>query len=120
VRDTIIYMVVPKDSLFRPAYNPDVSTKVAIEHVGKKDKIRDLPTADYNWMSGQQVWNTLPWARMGYTFDWGGDNSANWKNNKNYIGVSEFVLRPGTPYGGLNFVVTRNISSDPGWKNISE
>lgn len=120
VRDTIIYMTVPLESVFRPAYNPSVITRVTAGNVGKKDEIQKLSDADLNWMCQQQDGNNLPWTRMGYTFDWGGDNSGNWESNKNYIGVSEFVLRPGTPYQDLGFVETAKISTDKTWEYLSK
>jgi hypothetical protein len=120
VRDTIIYMTVPLRSVFRPAYNPSITTIVTAANVGKKDEIEKLPIADRNWMGQQQDGNNLPWTRMGYTFDWGGDNSGNWESNKNYIGVSEFVLRPGTPYQDLGFVETAKISTDKTWEYLSK
>lgn len=47
LRDTIIYMKVPKESLFRPAYNPSIYEQV---NVATNEKINQLPPADKNGM----------------------------------------------------------------------
>lgn len=120
-RNIIVYMTVDKKDLFRPAYNPNVGSAVSIEQVGKKDEIQKLSDADLNWMCQQQDGNNLPWTRMGYTFDWGGDDADHWNTeNSNYIGVSEFVLRPDTPYQDLGFVETAKISTDKIWGYLSK
>lgn len=103
-RDTIVYMKVPKDSLFRPAYNPSIYKRV--ESVTNAD-INRLPPADKYWMCIQQLTNNYPWTRMGYTYDWGSENDP--------IGVAEFVIRPKTAIRNLNFITTKQIKN--GWPN---
>jgi hypothetical protein len=118
-RDTIIYMNVPRDSLFRPAYNPDISSVVTEEQRGQKKLINSLKNAsDRNWMARQQNENTYPWTRMGYTFDWEVKDLKKWEKNNEYIGVSEFIIRPNTYYSNLRYVEIQNLNSDQKWKDV--
>lgn len=114
-RDTIIYMRVPKKSLFRPAYNPSIYDKVeknCIDEINNK-----LPKADVKWMHLQQLTNDYPWTRMGYTYDYGSDN----KNKNSYIGVAEFVIRPGTKIEDSGFITIGEIDKNNGlWPGKNE
>lgn len=112
-RDTIVYMKVPKDSLFRPAYVTNVDEIISDKDKGCGANINQLPTADKKWMSGQQITNTYPWTRMGYTYDWGSTEKGK------IIGVAEFVIRPNTCYSGLNFITREEMKTKKnGWPGL--
>ncbi len=117
-RDTIIYMNVPRDSLFRPAYNPDISSVVTEEQRGQKKLINLMNASDRNWMAQQQNENTYPWTRMGYTFDWEVKDLKDWKGKKEYIGVSEFIIRPNTHYSNLRYIKIQNLNTDQGLDEV--
>lgn len=104
-RDTIVYMKVPKNSLFRPAYVTNVDERISDKDKGCGANINQLPTADKKWMLSQQITNTYPWTRMGYTYDWGSTEK------KKFIGVAEFVIRPNTCYSYLNFITREEMKA---------
>jgi hypothetical protein len=108
-RDTIIYMKVPKSSLFRPAYNPDIRSKIYESNRGRNNRVNKLPANDKRWMAMQQLGQTSRyWTRMGYTFDRG--TYPNWRDtylHRSYFGVAEFVVRPNTPYTNMKYVETK-------------
>ena len=109
-RDTIVYMKVPKDSLFRPAYVTDISQKLDENNKdkGNNEYINQLNDKHRKWMVGQQTTNDYPWTRMGYTFDWG----VNIDKNNNYvgnIGVAEFVIKPNTGFDKVGFITIDKI-----------
>lgn len=106
-RDTIVYMKVPKDSLFRPAYVTDISQKLEDKDKGNNENINRLDEPRKEWMVGQQITNSYPWTRMGYTYDWGDANG-------NYIGVTEFIIRPKTKYSDLDYITIDKIQSKKG------
>lgn len=84
--DTIVFLWVDKNQLFRPAYNSDISKEVkslpseprSIDH--PSDKVK-------KWFDDQCKNNTYPWTRLGYTYDWG--------DASNKIGATEFVTKIG-------------------------
>lgn len=92
-RDTVVFFEVQTAHLFRPAYTPDVNSNVAVSNA----LINGLPNAMRVWFVSQQIGNFFPWTRMGYTYDWGDPH--------NYIGTSEFILKPGNPIKNVSFDV---------------
>lgn len=108
-RDTIVYMKVPKDSLFRPAYVTDIGQKLDEKNNDKGNNayINQLNDKHRKWMVGQQTTNDYPWTRMGYTYDWGGAN-------EDYIGVAEFILKPKTGFDKVGFITIDKIYDNVG------
>lgn len=108
-RDTIVYMKVSKESLFRPAYITNVGELVVKgdNNKGKNDQINMLGGAERKWMAKQQFENNYPWTRMGYTYDWGGAN-------EDYIGVAEFILKPNTGFDKFGFITINEIYNNVG------
>jgi hypothetical protein len=116
-RDTIVYMRVLRDSLFRPAYNTSVVNRVTNADRGSNTIINGGNARIKRWMIGEQRTNVYPWTRMGYTFDWGGQ--LNWGNSVDYIGVSEFILKPNTPITVPDTVTIMNITRQGKWRSVS-
>lgn len=110
LRDTIVYMKVPRTSLFRPAYVTDVGKTIQTDFKGKNTEINNLPVVDRLWMANEQINNAYPWTRMGYTYDWGYAPT----DKKQYIGVTEFVIRPGTVFSSLGYVTRNNMKTGNG------
>ena len=81
--------VQPAD-LFRPSPDPDIADCEAEldfpgwVDVAYRDWFNQLKSASY----GE---NGYPWTRLGYTYDWGNEESE--------IGLSEFVIRAGSTVG---------------------
>lgn len=92
-RDTIVLLKVKSDRLFRPAYNRntnDTSKMDALHH-----NITDAE--ERLWFIKEQRTNEYPWTRKGYTYDWG--------NAVDYCGVSEFILKPNSPFRDLKAII---------------
>ena len=106
-RDTIVYMKVPKDSLFRPAYVTEINKRLYDGDIGKNANINQSDNQLKIWMINQQMTNDYPWTRMGYTYDWG-------DGNKDYIGVAEFVIKPNTEYAELDYITINEIQKKKG------
>lgn len=82
--------VNPSD-LFRPCPDPEISDE---------ECELDFPTSSYFTIAEEhQKWiknlransygkDGYPWTQLGYTYDWG--------NPKNHVGLSEFVIKPGS------------------------
>lgn len=105
-RDTIVYMRVHRDDLFRPAYNPNVTRRTVQGDVGQNDSINSLRYQDHKWMRQQQLYNNYPWTRMGYTYDWGA-------NDDYYVGVTEFILRPHSSFTDLRYTTITHLDTLP-------
>ena len=114
-RDTIVYMKVPKDSLFRPAYVTNIGQKLDEKNNDKGNNayINQLNDKHRKWMVGQQTTNDYPWTRMGYTFDWGVNIDEKNKFAAN-IGVAEFVIKPDTKYAELDYITIDKIQTPKG------
>lgn len=112
-RDTIVYMKVPVNSLFRPAYVTEINKILSDGDIGNNANINQSDNQLKIWMIGQQMTNDYPWTRMGYTFDWGENID---KNNKyvDNIGVAEFVLRPCTGFDKFGFITIDKIYDNVG------
>lgn len=101
-RDTIVIVDVKKDNLFRPAYNTKVEVKTIENDKGKNDQINALDLTTRRWLLSQQFGEDFPWTRMGYTYDWD-DRSPN------YVGVTEFILKPNSNLQKVEFRVIDNF-----------
>lgn len=112
-RDTIVYMKVPKDSLFRPAYVTKTNKILSEGDIGKNANINQLNDKHRKWMVGQQMTNDYPWTRMGYTFDWGVNMDEKNKFAAN-IGVAEFVIKPNTKYAEFDYITINEIQTPKG------
>lgn len=97
IRDTLIFLKVSTDSLFRPAYDTNIkvnniiSTQVpALSTAGRHYYVMRSSTDPQinKWFANEQCHNTYPWTRLGYTYDWGHLND--------HVGATEFILKPGT------------------------
>ncbi len=87
-RDTIVILKVRNSDLFRPAYDKDI-TKQVLQRPDNKYPLSSLPgTPIDTFLLNQVVTNTMPWTRMGYTYNWG-------TTNNNYFGLAEFILPKG-------------------------
>ena len=106
-RDTIVYMKVPKGSLFRPAYVTETNEILSDGDIGNNAKINQSDNQLKIWMINQQMTNDYPWTRMGYTYDWG-------DGNKDYIGVAEFVIKPNTKYAEFDYITINEIQTPKG------
>lgn len=87
----IATMWVKADRLYRPAGNPDITTKSATAVL-----LSTVPVTYANWFNSYIIYAYYrpltsatdahyPWTRMGYTFDWAPDASR--------VGLSEYVLQ---------------------------
>lgn len=97
IRDTLIFLKVSPNSLFRPAYDTDIkvnnigSTQVPAFSTATQHYyvMRSSTDPEINkWFGNEQCHNTYPWTRLGYTYDWG--------DPTNHVGATEFILKPGT------------------------
>ena len=106
---------VPIKSLFRPAYQTSVYKQLDKKELYNKDEnkwkwdetglslvIPPKSESNYEhlsptqWLASLQKSTEYPWTRMGYTYDW--DVAST-----NHIGVSEFVIVPGTVITDVKF-----------------
>jgi hypothetical protein len=79
--------VSPQD-LFRPSPDPEINdTQAQITFP------ENVSTEHLNWVNNLKNSsygsNGYPWTRLGYTYDWAG-------NNQNHVGLSEYVIRKGS------------------------
>lgn len=96
-RDTIAFFYINSEHLFRPAYNSDI--KSVVTKSGLYPIINQPNDMVREWFKEQQKTNKCPWTRMGYTYDWGADNTKDKDKNKDekyYIGATEFVTKNNT------------------------
>lgn len=88
-RDTIVFLKLKCSDLFRPAYEPNIEKLMPTP----ANNIYTLTTNDPNikkWFAYQQYFNTAPWTRLGYTYDWG--------DQTDHVGTTEFILYEGKKY----------------------
>lgn len=80
------FWVKPTD-LFRPSPDPEIDDSVA-----ELSFREGTDTAHVQWFLNNMKYSyqppRYPWTRLGYTYDWG--------KNSSEIGLSEFVIRPGS------------------------
>lgn len=92
-RDTIVLIKVKSDRLFRPAYNRNTNDTLRMN--ASNHNITDVE--ERLWFIKEQRTNEYPWTRKGYTYDWG--------NAVDYFGVSEFILKPNSPFRDLKAII---------------
>ncbi|NTU53983.1 MAG: hypothetical protein HGA97_09860 [Chlorobiaceae bacterium] len=87
-----VEMWVKPGDLFRPSADPEISDHEA--EIDFRTPSAYIKTSDtykkwYSDLKSQSYGeNGYPWTRLGYTYDWA--------NHKNNIGMSEFVVMPGS------------------------
>jgi hypothetical protein len=109
--DVFVEMWVSPESLFRPCVDPDID-----DNECKADIPKDFFTT--NWIDEipnygqfyQQLYFKsfrasagVPWTGLGYTYDWGNDQSR--------IGASEFILKPESDYDIKQVLSTHDYCS---------
>lgn len=93
--DLFVELWVKPDDLFRPCPDPEINDTRCNTEFGKntpsvtgipdyKAYFHALYTRSHRWEPG------VPWTGLGYTYDWHPDTPE--------IGVSEFILKPGSQY----------------------
>lgn len=88
VTSVSVLRVKVKD-LYRPAYNPDVTSQKMSFNLNSEDE-------DFvRFFKGNFVDNPYPWTALGYTYDYG---------KEDHYGVSEFVLLKGRHYHVIDTV----------------
>lgn len=75
------------DDILRPSPDPDIT-----DHEAELDFPKWVDTQYRDWFNRMKSEsygeNGYPWTRLGYTYDWG--------NPKSEIGLSEFIIMPGS------------------------
>lgn len=109
---------VPLKQIFRPAYQTSITVCNFTEDNGKwkvdlggteKFEGREIKNNDNktykispkHWLGLLQQSKEYPWTRLGYTYDWGDES--------NHVGVSEFVIVPGTEVTKVKFYKESNL-----------
>ena len=110
---------VDLDNIFRPAYQTSIISSDFVKNNGKwkvnDEGIINLPKKEIksatdsniqhispsHWLGLLQESKEYPWTRMGYTYDWG--------NTEDHVGVSEFVIVPGTEVKEVNFYKVKDL-----------
>jgi hypothetical protein len=86
-----VEMWVKPGDLFRPSADPEITdseAEIEFRTSNKFVKVSDEYIKWYNDLKKQSYGtNGYPWTRLGYTYDWG--------ENQSHIGLSEFVIMPG-------------------------
>lgn len=101
-RDTIVFVEVNKDDLFRPAYNTNVEVITSKSVQGENSQINALDLTTRRWFLNQQFGQDFPWTRMGYTYDWS-------DRSQNYVGVTEFILKPNSQLQNVKYHVIKDF-----------
>lgn len=93
--DVFVEMWVDPKDLFRPCVDPDINDNQCEVKVPKQfPSVARIP--DYGLFYQNLYFKSfrasagVPWTGLGYTYDWGNDDSK--------IGASEFILQPNSPY----------------------
>jgi hypothetical protein len=83
--------VWPAD-LYRPSADPEISDCEAETDFRTPNKFIEVSNEFRTWYNDLKAQsygeNGYPWTRLGYTYDWG--------KKKNHVGMSEFVILPGS------------------------
>lgn len=101
-RDTLVCIKILSDSLFRPSYNTDITKRTTKADAGSNSQINHLSVKDRNWFHTRQLDKSYPWTRMGYTYDW-------YDMSDNYVGVTEFIVKPFTPIMGKEYITMDSL-----------
>jgi hypothetical protein len=85
VKDYFVEIWVDPDDLFRPSPDPEVTDCEA-----ELDFRKSVDTQHRDWFNNKKITSydgekPYPWTRLGYTYDWG--------NQESEIGLSEFIIR---------------------------
>ncbi len=112
----IVEIWVDPKFLFRPSPDPEITDHEAELNFRPPNEFASVSFSYYQWFKSQfadryeyqgksitpEVVATsckvpYPWSRLGYTYDWG--NSEDWQdpNRPKTVGLSEFVIRQGSP-----------------------
>lgn len=88
-KDRLVTMWVPQDGMFRPSPDPEIDDSVA-----ELDFRPDVDSAHRTWIEDLRAASYgddpgYPWTQLGYTYDWAAGAPSE-------VGLSEFVIRPGT------------------------
>lgn len=87
-----VEMWVRPADLYRPSADPEITDREAeidFRTPNKFIEVSDEFKKWYNDLKAQSYGgNGYPWTRLGYTYDWG--------KKKNHVGMSEFVVLPGS------------------------
>lgn len=100
--DTIVFLWVDQNQLFRPAYNSDISKIVLPSKAARS--IDHSSSKVQKWFNDQCRTNTYPWTRLGYTYDWG--------DASNKIGATEFVTKVGYFGEFSNYLTVKEFLSN--------
>jgi hypothetical protein len=84
-----VEMWVRPADLFRPSADPEIDDNTAGLYFRPGTDSLHIKWINNRIASSYSGSNPYPWTRLGYTYDWGGDDE---------YGLSEFVLRPESPY----------------------
>jgi hypothetical protein len=102
-----VEMWVRPTDLYRPSADPEITDSEAETDFHTSNayiKVSDEFKKWYNDLKAQSYGdNGYPWTRLGYTYDWG--------NKQTHIGMSEFVILPGSS------VEIKSISSTEEYEN---
>ncbi len=108
----LIRFRAPIDSIFRPCPDPEVTdTRCELTYPV------NVPERHRKWMketleasySSSKLYERFPWTRLGYTYNWAPDA-------KSEFGLSEFVVRKGTPLTEVGFVKKEIYCKNSGLK----
>jgi hypothetical protein len=93
--DVFVELWVNPEDLFRPCVDPETKDKQCEIQVPKTfPAVANIP--DYRQFYSNLYFKSfrasagVPWSGLGYTFDWG--------NEQSNVGASEFILKPNSPY----------------------
>lgn len=108
-----VQMWVKPADLFRPCPDPEIGDTSCELYLPSTDSKRMVGTMSYREWFVNNIYEAYyeasnqPWTRLGYTWDWN-------KNNREHIGLSEYIIEPGA------VVIIQDIAPTVDWvrKNI--
>lgn len=87
-----VEMWVRPADLYRPSADPEITDSEAETDFPAPNCYITVSDEFRKWYNNQKAQsygdNGYPWTRLGYTYDWG--------NKKSHVGMSEFVILPGS------------------------
>lgn len=89
-KSVFVEMWVRPSDLFRPSADPEITDNMADLYFNQNASAEYRVWFNNNIAASYVHPNGYPWTRLGYTYDWG--------NSSGVIGLSEFVLKKGSPY----------------------
>lgn len=102
-RDTIVILKVGNTDLFRPAYQTAIHQPVDADAAIRFPISTTPGTPVDRFLVEQKNTNTMPWTRMGYTYNWGSADP------NNYFGLAEFVFLRGKSVRYLGYVLADSL-----------